>query len=153
MNTKTPFVKSILLACIGILFLSSCEDSAGISSKGFAPKSIEGKTFKGKVHFENSSTFSFVKDVEDENTRIIGTLDYSYRKTGDDTADLTYGYTLEHYGNFSSIMNYTETYSVTYHLHFTSAEAGWATGSQSYIGLPSYLSYDPSIEYTDFTLY
>ncbi len=146
---KYVFIKGILLVSLAIFMFSSCEKP----TKGFAPESIKGKTFNGNIYFKNSSSFSFVNDIEDENTRIIGTPSYTYRKTGDYTADLSYSYTLEHFNNVTEILNYTETVSITYHLHFTSTEAGWGTGSKSITGLPSYLSYDPTIEYVDFTLY
>ncbi len=125
MNFKRFLSYSIVILSVTFLF-SSCDTSNTSENllNGFAPKSIVGKTFLNKIYFKNSSSFSFVKDVEGENTRIIGTPSYTYRKTGDNTADLSYEYTLEHFNNISVIMDYTEIYSVIYHLHFTSAEAG-----------------------------
>ncbi len=143
---------SLYVSCLAIgfslLMLSACDGITNDAVSGYAPESVTGKTFDGWAYFTSSSTFSY--DVGDKN-QIIGTPTYTYRKTGDNTALLTLDYVEKHVSSVSN-MNYTEEVSYSYNLHFTSKEAGWGTGTLSIKGLPSFMSYDPSIEYMDFTL-
>ncbi len=132
MNSQKSFVKTFLLACIGVLFLSSCEKDpngnlTGIgSNSGLAPKSVVGKTFHGDFYFETETTFTYV-DFDDDIQRIIGTPTYTYIKTSDDTAELSFEYTYEIYGytGYLSSLNETSTFSNIFYLYFTSKTAGW----------------------------
>ncbi len=132
-----------LIACASLVLFSSCEgknNDNGIdsdNSSGYAPKSLVGQTFNGDMYFETESTFSFTEDgnyanSNDNVARITYTpQSYTYRKTGDDTAVLTFIYIYEFKGH--SISKYDEKVEkkYTYHLHFTSDIAGWYTSDET----------------------
>ncbi len=129
------------IACASLILFSSCEEG-GSTIDGFAPSSIQGKTFsgdlyEGDLYFDTSSMFSFLEE-SDHNELTLTPKSYTYRKTGAETADLTIEYLWIWDSGFDSLDETTERQK-TYHLHFTSTEAGWYTGEGT--------------DYADFSLY
>ncbi len=147
---------SLLVSCCAIgfclLLLSACDGAGSEAVNGYAPKSISGKVFNEHYAFSGSSTLTVWFDYFDDEAYIVGSPSYSYRKTGDNTATLEFEYSIKHTSNVTTLLNYTETIYYSYNLHFTSSEAGWGTGTLHIDDLPDFYSYDPTIEYMDFTL-
>ncbi len=115
MKKLHSFIACTLVACLTLVLFSSCEGY----SKGYAPKSLVGKTFHlvdiwWPISCETSTTCTQHTDESDFFGPRDIKLTYSYKKTGENTAQFQFW----NEDMRSSLMT----------LRFTSPEEGWATG-------------------------